>query len=165
MLSYMKRLFIAGLGVLTAMAACGGNVVVDPAGGSGGAGGASVSSTGPGTTTGSTTGPGPGTSSVSSSSGFTTSTGPAGCLTCSESIDQGQLDPGALCGFNGPPSSVDIWFGLAKCICELICSQCQDNWCTDFQSATAECVMCLNDTSTILSNCPSEASACLNDTP
>jgi hypothetical protein len=60
---------------------------------------------------------------------------------------------------------VDIWFGLAKCICEFICPQCLDNWCTDFQSATAECVMCLNDTSTILSNCPSEASACLNDTP
>lgn len=166
MLADMKRVLAAGVGVLSAMAACGGNVVVDPAG-TGGAGSTTVSTTVVSTTV-SSTGPGPVTSSstgFTTSTNVTTSTGNPGCLTCAEMIDQGGSDPGALCGFNGPPSSAQLWFDLAKCVCELVCPQCLDNWCVDFQTMTPECNQCLSDTATILQFCNEEATACLNDTP
>jgi hypothetical protein len=164
-MSNMKRVLAAGVGVLSAMAACGGDVVVDHAG-SGGAGSTtastnvstSVSSTGPGPVTSSSTG-------FTTSTNVTTSTGNPGCLTCSEMIDQGNSDPGALCGFNGPPSSAELWFNLAKCVCELVCPQCLDNWCVDFQSMTPECSECLGDTAPIVQFCNPQVAECLNDTP
>ncbi len=67
-----------------------------------------------------------------------------------------------LCADNGPPSSLEIWLSLQKCVCEVACPQCESTWCIDPSTASMGCSNCLSDIG-FGGACGAELNTCFED--
>jgi hypothetical protein len=170
----MKRWIPVTVIALSVAAACGGKVVAEPEEEASGQGGTSSSSFATSSSSTSSvasssdavsataTGSGPSPAGQSSSNG--TGAGAGGpCVSCGEYVggDPYVPDPGQICAYNGPPSSLDIFFNLVKCICDF-CPPCHDNFCIDVGNMTQACSQCLGD-ELGAGACELELNACFSD--
>jgi hypothetical protein len=152
----VKKPFLIALG-LTAIAACGGKVVVEA--GTGGAGGTtSTASTADGA-------PEPGTDvatsvvSVGPSTSVTTGTGmscdPA--YTCAEAITSPEVNPDKLCDNT---LAAKLYFVLVQCTCVDACAiECGNNFCAG-SDETTPCKTCIVDPQ---KGCGNQFNACANN--
>jgi hypothetical protein len=155
----LKKPFLIALG-LTAIAACGGKVVVDAgtSSGAGGAGGtASTVSTADGQDP--TTDVATSVVSVGPSSSVTTGTGMS-CdpnYTCAEALTGSDGDPSKLCDGTLAAKLYDV---LVQCICADVCAiECGNNACAGDEASTP-CKTCIGDPA---QGCGNQFNDCANN--
>lgn len=127
-------------------------------GGTGGSGGTD------GSTTSATSSPSSTTATTSSDATSSTSTGGA-CHSCAAVTSDPSLDPASLCVDNGPPSSLELYDGVAACLCGEggpCAAACADSACVGGDPMTdADCVSCVLTPGEL--GCGDQYVACAND--
>lgn len=151
------------LGATLALAFAAACTTTSSSGGAGGAGGTGSSTT---SATSSPSSTSTATSGTTSSDATSSSSTGGACHSCAAVTSDPSLDPASLCADNGPPSSLELYDGVAACLCGEggpCAAACADSACVGGDPMTdADCVSCVLTPGEL--GCGDQYTACANDT-
>jgi hypothetical protein len=107
------------------------------------------------------------TADTTTTTSETTATGAGGggddCAHCADAVSDPSIDPSMLCTDNGPPSSEDLYNGIADCICGeagACAEKCAASVCAGADPDT-DCITCV--TTPGAEGCGDQYAACSGD--